>query len=475
VDARRVAVVGAGLAGLSTAVELHERGYHVEVFERTRLLGGRATSFEIGGHEVDNGQHVFLHCCTEFIDFVNRVGMRSALHEQERFDALVLSRSGAGSRLRAANLPAPFHLLLSFAGYRHLDTLDKLRVVRAIVSAALAAAKPATLSSSTTFETWLDVNGQNARTRRAFWDPFFVPAVNAPFDRVSASDGLFVLTTAFLGDAAGARFGWTTVPLARVAAAAAQRVGSVRLSTAVVGMEADATGVLLHLSDDRSERFDGVVFAVPPRTAAKLLAAPARFGVEGLEKYDPYPIVDVHLWHNAGSIGFDFAAALDSPLQWIFEKQPGYLCCSISAASDFLTMPTSQLQELAWNELRAFVPVLGNATLLRAGATRNPEATYLPQPGTARVPQRTSHPRVALAGSWTDTGWPDTMESAVRSGFAAASILTENMEGFRREQSTVPVIPSLSREAPLHRGSGPIRGCELPIESVEALPSTGSG
>jgi hydroxysqualene dehydroxylase len=434
VDAPRIAIVGAGLAGLSAAVELQERGFGVEVFERTRLLGGRATSFEVGGHEVDNGQHVFLHCCSEFISFVERVGMQSALHEQERFDALVLSRGGVRSRLRAANLPAPFHLLLSFAGYKHLEPAGKLRVGAAIVSAALATARHDTSSSSMTFEAWLDANGQDAQTRRAFWDPFFIPAVNAPFDRVAAADGLFVLTTAFLGDAAGARFGWTTVPLARVAASAAQRLGNVRLSTAVVGIELDANTVALRLSDDRSESFDGVVLAVPPRTTAKLLSTPERLGVEGLDRYDPFPIVDVHVWHDAGSVGFDFAAALDSPLQWIFEKEPGYLCCSISAASDFLTMPTSQLQELAWNELRAFVPVLSNATLLRAGATRNPEATYLPRPGTARVAQRTSHPRVALAGSWTNTGWPDTMESAVRSGLAAAAILGESMEGSPRTE-----------------------------------------
>jgi squalene-associated FAD-dependent desaturase len=449
VDARRIAVVGAGLAGLSAAVELQERGYHVEVFERTRLLGGRATSFEIGGHEVDNGQHVFLHCCTEFIRFTERVGMQSVLHEQERFEALVLSRSGVRSRLRAANLPAPFHLLLSFAGYRHLGTAGKLRVARAIVSAALSVAKHERLPPSRTFEDWLSDNGQDEHTRRAFWDPFFIPAVNAPFDRVAVSDGLFVLTTAFLGDAAGARFGWTTVPLARIAGAAAKRVASVHLSTAVVAIQTDAHGIVLQCSGDRNERFDGAILAVPPRTAAKLLGAPERYGVNGLDAYDAFPIVDVHLWHDAGSLGFDFAAALDSPLQWIFEKEPGYLCCSFSAASAYLTMPTPELQELAWNELCASIPPLRAATLMRAGVTRNPEATFLPRPGAARVAQRTAHPRVALAGSWTDTGWPDTMESAVRSGSAAAAILIENMEGIKtvqHDRGTFAALPHGSVE-----------------------------
>ncbi|MGA7571569.1 MAG: FAD-dependent oxidoreductase, partial [Candidatus Aquilonibacter sp.] len=125
---KRVAIVGAGLAGLAAALELQERGYEVEVFERTRLLGGRATSFEVGGREIDNGQHVYLHCCDRFIAFVERVGMGHALREQPRFDALVLARDGTSSRLRAAPLPAPFHLLVSFAGYAHLDVGGRARV-----------------------------------------------------------------------------------------------------------------------------------------------------------------------------------------------------------------------------------------------------------------------------------------------------------------------------------------------------------
>jgi phytoene dehydrogenase-like protein len=152
-----IAVVGAGLAGLSAALELRERGYDVEVYERSRLLGGRATSFEVGGREIDNGQHVYLHCCDHFISFVERVGMGHALREQPRFDALVLARDGTSSRLRAAPLPAPFHLLASFAGYAHLDIGGRLRVARALASAALM---PRT-DPQLTFAQWLDRNGQD--------------------------------------------------------------------------------------------------------------------------------------------------------------------------------------------------------------------------------------------------------------------------------------------------------------------------
>ena len=417
--AGRVAVVGAGLAGLAAALDLRERGYDVEIFERTRLLGGRATSFEVGGREIDNGQHVFLHCCDQFIAFVERVGMGDTLHEQDRFDALVLARDGTTSRLRAASLPAPLHLLASFAGYAHLDVGGRLRVARALASAALAG-KP---DPALTFDAWLDRNGQDAATRRAFWDPFFIPALNASFEHVSATDALFVISTAFLRNASAARFGFSTVPLAHIAAAAAARASAVHLSTGVLGLDVRDDGVELTLPDDRRAHFDAVVLAVSPRTTAKLLLAPERFGVHDLDTYDPYPIVDVHIWHDRGPLGFDFAAVLDSPLQWIFEKSEGYVCCSISAAGEVLTVPTAELERMAWQELQAFVPALRGGTVVHAAATRNPEATYLPRVGAPRTLQRTLHPRVAIAGSWTETGWPDTMEAAVRSGALAAEAI----------------------------------------------------
>jgi squalene-associated FAD-dependent desaturase len=417
--AGRVAIVGAGLAGLAAALDLRERSYDVEIYERTRLLGGRATSFEVGGREIDNGQHVFLHCCDRFIDFVDRVGMRDALREQDRFDALVLARDGTTARLRAAALPAPLHLLVSFAGYAHLGVGGRLRVARALASAALAGKPDAAL----TFDAWLARNGQDTATRRAFWDPFFIPALNASFDRVTATDAMFVISTAFLRDASAARFGFSTVPLAHVAAAAAARASAVHLSTGVLALDVRDDGVELVLADDRRERYDAVVLAVSPRTTAKLLGSPERFGVRDLETYDPYPIVDVHLWHDRGPLGFDFAAVLDSPLQWIFEKSQGYVCCSISAAGEVLTVPTAELERMAWTELQAYVPGLRGGNVVHAAATRNPEATYLPRPGSRRTLQRTSHPRVTIAGSWTETGWPDTMESAVRSGYAAAQAI----------------------------------------------------
>ena len=234
----RVAVVGGGLAGFAAGLALKAAGAHVELFERSRILGGRATSFEIDGVEVDNGQHVFLACCTEFINFAQAVGMGDQLHLQTRFDATILSRSGKAGRLRTADLPAPLHLIGSFASYSHLGLAGKLRIARALAAALLGKADP-----SETFEAWLARNGQGAQERAAFWDPFFIPALNAAFDRVGAADAMFVLKTAFLRDASAARFGFSRVPLAHLTQAAAKQLDAVHTSTAVLKVTPNDTTV----------------------------------------------------------------------------------------------------------------------------------------------------------------------------------------------------------------------------------------
>ena len=441
-----MAVVGGGLAGLAAALRLKDAGARVELFERSRLLGGRATSFEIDGVEVDNGQHVFLACCTEFMDFARRVGMEDDLRLQDRFEARILSRDGTTGRLRAGALPAPLHLVESFLAYRQLTPAQKLRIARTLLRCAPAL-------DGETFEAWLQRNGQGAGERRAFWDPFFIPALNAPFDRVSAADALFVLQTAFLRDASAARFGFSRVPLAHLAGAAARQLDAVHTSTAVLGVEPGGGRVTLSLSKGENATFDAVVLAVPPKQVERILADPKRYGIADLDAYDAFPIVDVHLWHDGGASGLDFAAALESPLQWIFEKAPGYLCCSMSAADEHLTLPTQELEALAWREIQAFLPALREAKLLRSAVTRNPEATWLPRAGRARTEQRTKHPAIAIAGGWTNTGWPDTMEAAVRSGNAAAEHLLSPLADARRAASRNG-SPRPEHEHALHRSIG---------------------
>ena len=417
-----VVVVGAGLAGLSATVALARRGVRVHLVERSRLLGGKATSFMVDGVEVDNGQHVVLRCCTEFIDFARELGMEGSLRFQPRFSATVLSRDRPPARLRAAALPAPLHLTLGFARYRHLRAPDKLRIARALV----AARRP--LRASMSMAAWLRRHGQNAATRRAFWDPFLVPALNARLDQVSAEDGIFVIRTAFLGRRDAACIGYSSVPLARLAERAATLAESVSLRTPATSlvMRGD-TLAGVRLDGGRTIEADACVLAVPPRRLSAILDDPERFDVHGLDRFTVEPIVDVHLWYDRSPRNIEFAALLDSPVQWVFAKGPGYLCCSLSAAGALVTRPESELVALCDRELRAVLPELRDATLLHSASTRDPEATFVPAPGLRRPGSRTRVTNLTLAGAWTDTGWPATMESAVRSGRAAARLLLDDL------------------------------------------------
>ena len=178
--------------------------------------------------------------------------------------------------------------------------------------------------------------------------------------------------------------------------------------------------VTLSLSKgDEQPTFDAVVLAVPPRQVAKLLGDPARYGVHDLDAYEPYPIVDVHLWHDGGSIGLDFAAALDSPLQWIFEKVARLSVLQLQRGrQEYLTLPTAELEALAWREVQAFLPALQERKAHPQRRDAQSGSDVAAARRHARTAQATAHPAIAIAGSWTDTGWPDTMESAVRSGTA---------------------------------------------------------
>ena len=416
-----VAVVGGGLAGLSAAIELKDAGLQVEVFERSRLLGGRATSFEVDGHVVDNGQHVFLACCTEFTRFVARAGMSDALYLQDRFDVVAYSKNGVCSELRAAGLPAPLHLLASFAGYRHLSTRGKVQIARALLTLRF---NPHSAREDVSFLQWLRTLRQGNDTIRSFWEPFMVPALNAPLDRMNAAEAAFVISTAFLSSSDAARFGYSRIPLAEIMDRAAERLDAVHRSAAVLALESDSTSITLHTANGERQ-FGAAVLAVPPRALLRLLGDPARYGVPPLESYEPFAIMDVHVWHDAGPLDFEFAALLDSPVQWVFQKAPGYLCCSISAAGELVARPTWEMVERAWDELRTFLPKLSGAKLIRGAATRNPEGTFLAAPGTVRPGPKTNLPNLTIAGAWTATGWPDTMESAVRSGSSAARVLME--------------------------------------------------
>ena len=416
----RAVVAGAGLAGLSAALALKKRGFETVVLERSRLVGGKATSFTVDGVEVDSGQHVHLACCTEYLDFVASVGLAGALWTQPRFDVTVLAPGRRPSRLRAARaLPSSLALLPSFAAYRPLGLRAKWRVAAGLRRLG------DTSEPLETFDGWLGRHRQGAEEVAGFWAPFVVPALNASPDEVGAEDALFVLRTAF-GDLDAARIGWSTVPLARIAEAAAAQLDDVRLRTVVTGLiDRGGSAAGVRCSGGEVVEADAVVLAVPPARAQSILGDARAHGVIGLGSFETRAIVDVHLWFDVEEVGLPFAAIVGSPVQWVFEKRPGHLCCSLSAANALAGWSESGLVTLCHRELVQAWPPLASARLLRGAATRDRDATFIPRPGLHRPGWRTRHPNLALAGAWTDTGWPATMESAVRSGrTAGANVVT---------------------------------------------------
>jgi squalene-associated FAD-dependent desaturase len=422
----RVAVVGGGLAGLSAVLSLKRDGYETHLFERARLLGGKATSFEVGGTVVDNGQHVILACCTEFIDFIGSLealdpGGAPLLRLQRRFDALVVYRGGT-ARLREVPLPAPMHLAVSLARYGVVDLRTRISIGRAV----LAARGPA--RSGETFADWLDRHQQSSAARTTFWEPFLVPALNAAPADVAAEDALFVVRTAFLR-AGAARFGFSRVPLGEIARRAGRAADRVALRSPVVGVRVEGGHVAGVMLEDHIEPFDAVILAVPPSRLRTLLGTPEDFGIHHLEQFRTAPIVDVHLWLDRQSLEFEFAALLESPVQWVFEKGPGYVCCSMSAAERYVSWKNDDLIALCREELARALPHVRDAHVLRGAVTRDREATFVPTPGLRRPGARTAVAGLALAGAWTDTGWPATMESAVRSGRQAAAVIKADWEG----------------------------------------------
>jgi hypothetical protein len=276
---------------------------------------------------------------------------------------------------------------------------------------------------------WLRRHGQNPRTRRAFWDPFLIPALNAPLERTSADDGLFVIRTAFLGGRDAACIGHSEVPLARLAERAAEECDTVSLRTAVRGLVVrDGAVTAVRTETGAAIECDACVLAVPPHRVASILTASSLPVYDELNAFETEPIVDVHLWYDRVVRGLDFAAILDSPVQWVFQKAPGYLCCSLSAASTLVERPQSELVAMCDSELRGVIPQLRGARLVRSACTRDPEATFVPAPGLRRPDTRTPLSTLVFAGAWTDTGWPATMESAVRSGRAAARALDDVLQ-----------------------------------------------
>jgi squalene-associated FAD-dependent desaturase len=435
----RVAIVGGGLAGLAAGCALADRGFQVTVFERRPFLGGRASSYQHPGtgEVVDNCQHVLLGCCTNLIEFYTRLGVENKIRW---YDALTfLEPGGRASVIGASWLPAPLHTAPAFLGAACLGLRDKRAIAAAMAS--LAQSMPA--DNGETFLTWLQRHGQTPNAIERFWKTILISALNEDLDRVSVPYAAHVIRDSFLKSAAAGRMGVPTVPLTELYGTAEAyinaRGGEVKLRSAVDSFRAEPEGVTLSIAGN-DVRFDFAVLAasydVLPRILPETNAAePLR---ENLGHFESSPITGIHLWFDRQITDLDHAVLLDRTIQWMFHKSRlldsaksaaestgSYVELVVSSSKSLVEKSRQEIIDLALRELREFFPGARDANLVKSTVIKEIHATYSPQPGVdAYRPQNeTAWPKVFLAGDWTATGWPATMEGAVRSGYRAAECI----------------------------------------------------
>jgi len=474
----KVMVIGGGLAGITAAIALAESGADVTLLEARPRLGGATCSFSRDGLTVDTGQHVFLGCCSAYRGLLARLGMTEHAPLQDRFDVTVLAPGGSGgyggvdppvrgrfrgvgppgagrapgadgrprqARLRRTALPGPLHMLPALGRYPFLSFAERMSVGRpALGMRRVNPADPAV--DTQRFGDWLAKRGQSERTRRALWDLFSVSALNIAGDDASLALAAVVVKTGLLGKNNAADIGVPALPLGELHGDAGATLLAKLGAQVVMGTKVSAVepvphgGYRIQLAQGDPVTADAVVLAVPHEKAAALIPAGAlpERTVAGWAGLGASPIVNVHVIYDRPVMDLPFVAAIDSPVQWVFDRtrisgldRPGhqYLAISLSAADDYADTPAARLREIFVPALAELFPAARDAQVAEFFVTRERRATFRQAPGTAalRPKAATQQPGLVLAGAWTDTGWPDTMEGAVRSGLAAAAELKASL------------------------------------------------
>ena len=441
---RHVAVVGGGLAGLAAALESADLGARVTLLERQRRLGGLTWSFERDGIWMDNGQHVYLSCCDAYLRFLDRIGAGGDVEPPRPLDIPVVAPGAAGpvvGRLRRNGLPVPLHLAGSLLRYPHLGWGDRLQLGRALAGLARLDLDDPALDGIT-FGEWLHRHGQSDAAVAAVWDLITVPTVNLPAAEASLAAAAMVFKTGVLGSTTAVDMGWSRVPLGRLhgdrAAAALTRSGvEVLTGVRVAGVGEHPGGGWEVLTPDGPMGADAVVIALPHEEAAAVVPAAAAPDREAWAGLGSSAVVDVHLVFDRPVTGWEVMTGHDSPVQWVFDRtaasglgsvHPGrqYLAVSLSAADHLLSAKPEALIASTVAALARLLPAVTAAALVDSVVTKERRATFRAAPGSGRLrpAPATRRAGLALAGAWTATGWPATMEGAVRSGVAAARALT---------------------------------------------------
>lgn len=446
----RIAIVGAGLAGLAAGCELADHGHQVTLFEKRPFAGGKTYSFTDSetGDIADNGQHVFMQCTTEYTAFLRKLGTLHLARRQKRLRAPVFDASGRRSIIAAAPLPAPLHLLPSFLTYKHLGVRSKLRVGRLLASVQRMSEDERHALSETSFDAWLRAHGQGDTEIRRFWDFLLLPTLNARSPEVSASDALFVVRRGFLTSSRSSAIGLainglTALHVDPAIAYIEARGCALTTGCNVTGLDGDDRRAWVKSADGNTAEFDAAICATGHRQALALLpdAVLDDAAFAGLRNMAAAPIINLHCWFDRPVAPFSMAAFIDSELQWVFNRGRldaraavggEHLVVSLSGAQRYMEMDKAELERHFVPILEQALPAAQEAALVRFVAIKEPEATFVPAPGLRRPPNATRIANVMVAGAYTATGWPATMESAVRSGNAAARAIDVLCQGARK-------------------------------------------
>ncbi len=442
----RAVVVGGGLAGLSAALTLVDGGADVVLLEARPRLGGATWSFQRNGLSFDNGQHVYMRCCTAYRRFLRRIGSEEDAPLRGPLQIPVLrpvpGAEPAVAWLRRDSLPAPLQLGRALSRYRHLRPADRARLGAAVLALRRLRITDPSLDAET-FGSFLARHGQSEASVEALWDLITLPTLNVRAREASLAPAAKVFRTGFLAEPDAADLGWARVPLGRLhgdaAATALRRAGAAvrrrekveALSfSPVAGSERAVVGVVV---GGESLAADAVVLAVPHEAAADLLPPGGAVEPRALAGLGRSPIVDVHLVYDRKILDHPMAAAVGSPAQYVFDttassglppEEGQCVAVSVSGADAEHGEPPARLVERYRAALVELFPRARTARVIDAVVTREHSATFRATPGTARLRPRPDSgiPGLYLAGAWTDTGWPATMEGAVRSGVAAGAM-----------------------------------------------------
>ena len=453
-----VAIAGGGLAGLAAGCALAEAGFKVTLFEKRPYLGGRASSYQHPGtgEVVDNCQHVLLGCCTNLLDFYRRAGVEDKIRWYEKLT--FLEPGGRASVIAPSALPAPLHTAPAFLKADCLNFRDKLGISRAM--AVLAPRTPA--DDGLSFLDWLKQHGQTEQAIERFWKTILVSALNEDLDQVSVPYAAQVVRESFLKSPAAGRMGIPTVPLTDLYSTAGDyiraRGGEVQLRAGVESFRSEGFDVFVTVNGE-DKRFDYLLLALPFDALGRILpnTASAAPLAGALEQFSTSPITGIHLWFDRQISDLDHAVLLDRTIQWMFHKSRliaarnqdapenrnggSYIELVVSCSRSLVEKSKTEIVELAMKEAQEFFPGSPDAVLLKSTVIKEVHATYSPRPGIEqyRPKPETAWPRVFLGGDWTATGWPATMEGAVRSGYLAA----ESLARFARAKSVRFLVADL--------------------------------